>query len=153
MKQMAAMHESAALRSAREHLSRAEAGLRSVDGLHHLEKGLGLLDEVMARDSPGQKQLARNLATTYLARIVTTVGQRLDSDRAVPEPELEHLFKVILALDEADVESPPNARAVKIELARRLIDCYYEGYTPEQKQSAIEQLTAVAEPKRRRKRR
>jgi hypothetical protein len=34
---------------------------------------------------------------------------------------------------------------VKIEIARRLIDRYYEGHSPERKRQALEQLTKIAE--------
>jgi hypothetical protein len=63
----------------------------------------------------------------------------------VPEPQLEHLFKVVLAFDQSEVELPDNAREVKVEIARRLIDRYYEGHSPEQKRKALEQLTKIAE--------
>ena len=84
---------------------------------------------------------ARNEADT----IASSIGSLLESDRAVPEPQLEHLFKVVLAFDQSDVELPATAREVKIEIARRLIDRYYEGHSPEQKRKALEQLTKVAE--------
>lgn len=150
---MIAPAEPAELRAARERLSRGEAGYRSVAGLHHLVQGFAMLEEVMARNIAGQRALACNMASTYCAKIVASIQQLLERDPAVPEPELEHLFKVVLALDETDVDLPAEARAVKIEIARRLIDCYYEGYSPEQKQAAIEQLTAVSDRKRRRTRR
>ena len=63
----------------------------------------------------------------------------------MPEPQLEHLFKVVLAFDQSEVELPDTAREVKIEIARRLIDRYYEGHSPEQKRKALEQLTKIAE--------
>ncbi len=46
---------------------------------------------------------------------------------------------------QSEIELPDNARAVKVEIARRLIDRYYEGHSPEQKRKALEQLTKISE--------
>jgi len=137
------MTEPAALRTARTHLARAEAGYRTADGLFHLEEAFALLDGIMAADTSGCGTLARNLAATYSSRILGAVSRRLEDDAGVPEPELEHFFKLVLMLDNSGVDLPPHARAVKIELARRLVDFYYEGHTAAEKQQALEQLAAV----------
>jgi hypothetical protein len=141
----AVMTESRQLLAAREHLARGEASYGSAAGLAELEQGLGLLDEVMSAKNAGDRTIAANIAKTYATRIYRSIGTLLESDRAVPEPQLEHLFKVVLAFDQSDVELPATAREVKIEIARRLIDRYYEGHSPEQKRKALEQLTRIAE--------
>jgi hypothetical protein len=142
------MSEPAALRSAREHLARAEAAYLSAESLFHLEEGFALLADVLNDNESVHLDVARNLATTYCARIFTNVRKRVETDHTLPEPELEHLFKLMLALDQADVDLPPQARRIKIELARRLVDLYYEGYSPADKQQALERLTEItsAEP-------
>jgi hypothetical protein len=139
------MTESRELQAAREHLARGEASYGSAAGLAELEQGLGLLDDVRSAKNAGDRTIAENIAKTYATRIYRSIGMLLDSDRAVPEPQLEHLFKVVLVFDQSDVELPAGAREVKIEIARRLIDRYYEGHSPEQKCKALEQLTKIAE--------
>jgi hypothetical protein len=139
------MTEPRELLMAREHLARGEASYRSAAGLAELEQGLGLLDEVMSGADARHRTIAQNIATTYASRIYRSIGTLLDGDRAVPEPHLEHLFKVVLAFDQSEIELPDAARGVKIEIARRLIDRYYEGHSPEQKRKALEQLTKIAE--------
>ena len=137
------MIEPPQLVEARAHLAQAEALYRSDDGLFHLEEGLALLDEVMTTAAPQAQSVARNLATTYANRLCATIRKRVEADRGLPETELEHLFKFMLAFDERGFELPPDARAAKISLARHLIDRYYEGYSPEAKQRALEQLAGV----------
>ena len=139
------MSEPRELLAAREHLARGEASYRTAAGLAELEQGLGLLDEVMAAKNANHRSVAENIAKTYATRIYRSIGALLEGDRAVPEPLLEHLFKVVLAFDQCEVDLPDTAREVKIEIARRLIDHYYEGYSPEQKRQAIEQLMKIAE--------
>ena len=73
------------------------------------------------------------------------IGALLEADRAVPEPQLEHLFKVVLVFDQSEIELPDNARTVKVEIARRLIDRYYEGHSPEYKRKALEELTKITQ--------
>jgi hypothetical protein len=137
--------ESRELQAAREHLARGEASYGSAIGLAELEQGLGLLDDIMSAKNAGQRTIAENIAKAYATRIYRSIGTLLESDRAVPEPQLEHLFKVVLVFDQSEVELPAKAREVKIEIARRLIDRYYEGHSPEQKRQALEQLTRIAE--------
>lgn len=139
------MTEPRELQAAREHLARGEATYRSAAGLAELEQGIGLLDDLMSARDASHRAIAANIARTYATRIYRSIGALLESDRAVPEPELEHLFKVVLAFDQSDSELPGNAREVKIEIARRLIDHYYEGHSAEQKRQALEQLTKIAE--------
>jgi hypothetical protein len=141
----AVMTEPRELLAAREHLARAEASYRSAAGLAELEQGLGLLDDLSSAKNSAHRPVAENLAKTYATRIYRSIATLLAGDRAVPEPQLEHLFKVVLAFDQSEVELPDNAREVKIEIARRLIDRYYEGHSPERKRKALEELTKIAE--------
>ena len=139
------MSEPRELLAARDHLARGEASFRSAAGLAELEQGIGLLDEVMSAKDARHRSIAENIAKTYSTRIYRSIAALLESDRAVPEPLLEHLFKVVLAFDQSEIELPDNARAVKVEIARRLIDRYYEGHSPEQKRKALEELTKISE--------
>jgi hypothetical protein len=137
------MAEPRELQSAREHLARAEAGYRTADGLYHLEEGLALLEQVMA-EAPPHRALAQNLASTYFAKIYGGIRRLVDTDPGLPEPDLEHLFKVVLAFDERSFELPAEARATKISLVRDLIDRYYEGHSADAKRAALEQLAEIS---------
>ena len=137
------MVEPPQLLSAREHLALAEARYRSEDGLFHLEEGLALLEEVMAGISPGYRAVAQNLAATYSMKIYNLVRNVVGRDRALPEPDLEHLFRVVLAFDDRGLDLPADIRSTKIELVRRLIDHYYEGHSPAEKQAALQQLLQI----------
>jgi hypothetical protein len=137
------MVEPPQLLSAREHLALAEARYRSEDGLFHLEEGLALLEEVMAGSSSGYRAVAQNLAATYSMKIYNLVRNAVARDRALPEPDLEHLFRVVLAFDDRGLDLPADIRSIKIELVRRLIDHYYEGHSPAEKQAALQQLLQI----------
>lgn len=138
------MREPRELTAARRSLAEAEAKYRSADGLARLEDGLALLDDVIAAGSPTDVQTARNLASTYAARIYERIDKLVAQDGQLPEPELEHFFKVVLAFDRVDAPLPPAAQDLKIAVVRRLIDRYYEGHPPERKQRALEELGQLA---------
>jgi hypothetical protein len=137
------MTEPANLASARKHLSLAESSYRSEDGLIHLEEGLALLDEVALDGEKKYQEIAKNLLSTYSSRICESIRKLVDGDPALPQPELEHLFKVLLAFDAVDLELPGFVRTTKINVVRRLIDLAYEGYPAEEKQKMLEQLTGI----------
>jgi len=134
------MPESRDLIDARRCLAEGEADFRSADGLASLDEGLALLDVVIAEAKPAETKLARNLAATYAARIYAHVGELLARDSQVPEPVLEHLFKVVLAFDQVSAALPNSARELKISVVRQLIDRYYEGHPPEKKREALREL-------------
>ena len=92
--------------------------------------------------------MAQNLVATYSNRIYDCVGKLVDTDRALPEPDLEHLFRVVLAFDHRGFGLRPRTLdSTKINLARRLIDRYYEGHSPAEKRTALERLAKIsAEP-------
>lgn len=138
------MPEPAEILTARAHLAKAEASWHTADGLFHLEEGLGLLDELISDQASDHRALSRNLASTYATKIYGGIARRLESDRAVPEPELEHFFRIVLAFDQVDVPLPEIARPTKIAIARRLIDRYYEGHPDERKREAIAELEKIA---------
>lgn len=142
----AALHmiEPRDLLTARQHLARAEANYRSKEGFFQLEEGLALLDEVIAGQDARHRVIAQNLASTYAAKIYGAVAKLLEKDRAVPEPDLEHLFRIILAFDNGAFDLPAEARATKIAIARQLLERYYEGHPAEAKLGALEELAQLA---------
>lgn len=138
------MSEPRELQRARELLARAEAAYRSEDGLAHVEGALALLDDVIESGGAGEhKEVARNLASTYADRIISRVAELVENDPGLPEPEMERFFRLVLAFDDAAVEPPAAARSVKIRLARRLLDRYYEGCPPRDKQKALQELAGM----------
>jgi hypothetical protein len=138
------MRESVALRSARRLLGDAEADLESADGLARLAEGLELIDELAAAGQEPEAATARNLAASYASRVYARIGARLASDAQVPEPELEHYFKLALAFDSLAGSLPAAATELKLAVVRALIERYYEGHPPEQKRRALEELDKVA---------
>jgi len=137
------MPEPQELLKARRCLARAEAELRSADGLRELVDGLALLEDVIGTGTANAASTAHNLATSYAARIYARVGDALAVDEQVPEPELEHFFKVVLAFDQVGAALPESAQELKIEVVRRLIDRYYEGHPPEKKQRVLDELAQI----------
>ena len=141
------MVDSPQLRAARERLSLAETQYRSEEGLLHLDEGLALLEKVMTGAAPAERTVAQNLVATYSNRIYDCVRKLVDTDRGLPEPDLEHLFRVVLAFDHRGFGLPADGRLTKINLVRRLIDRYYEGHAPAEKRTALERLARIsAEP-------
>ncbi|HLT91037.1 MAG TPA: hypothetical protein VKZ85_08855 [Woeseiaceae bacterium] len=130
---------------ARRHLGAAESGYRSPEGLAHLEAGLALLEEVALDAADEHRTVAANLLAAYSSRICQAVRGRVESDPALPEPELEHLFRLLLAFDAVPLELPGYVRSLKVDIARRLVERYYEGYPAEEKARALEQLAGIAE--------
>ncbi len=137
------MTESRELENARRRLARAEVELDSADGLKLLVEGLGLLDGVIGGASAPAAGTARNLAASYAARIYEKIGRVVARDPQLPEPRLEHYFKVVLAFDQVGESLPASAAKLKLAVVRALIDRYYEGHSPAQKRRALEQLNAL----------
>jgi hypothetical protein len=139
------MGEPRQLQDARKCLAEAEAEYRTEEGLGRLGEGLALLDDVLVAGDARHTEIAKNLAATYAARLYGRIERLLDGDRAVPEPELEHFFKLVLAFDQIVDALPASARALKIEVARRLIERYYEGHPQERKLEALRALEQLEE--------
>ena len=137
------MPEPRDLAKARQCLKRAEADWRSAEGLSQLVDGLGLLEDVISGRDATAAATARNVAATYAARIYERVRDLVSADAHLPEPDLEHFFKFVLAFDSINVDLPPHATELKIEVVRRLIDRYYEGHPPERKEQALRDLAYI----------
>lgn len=137
------MPEPKELMSARRCLARAEADLSSEDGLTQLVEGLAFVEDVIATGTPTAAKTARNLATSYAGRVYAQINVVVTADPQLPEPRLEHFFKVVLAFDQVGVQLPQSAQDLKVAVVRRLIDRYYEGHPPERKQQALEELAQI----------
>lgn len=136
--------EAGRLQAARKHLSRAEAQYRTDEGLFQLEEGLALLDEVIGGADADAGRIATNLLATYAARLYAFAERAVETDPNLPEPELEHLFRLVLAFDPYSFQLPVESRKTKVALVRRLVDRYLEGHPPAQKQAALEQLAKIS---------
>jgi hypothetical protein len=120
-------------------LAEAEAKLPTPDGLARLLEGLEQLDSVIARGAP-ESGVASNLAASYASRVYARVRTLLERDQQVPEPALEHYFKVVLAFDQLSAALPPQAAELKIAVVRALIERYCEGHPAERKRAALAAL-------------
>lgn len=138
------MNEPPALSAARAHMARAEAEYMDADGLAELEQGLALLEDIAMQDASPHADVAANLAGSYLSRLHGLIRARIEADRALPETLCEHLFRVLLAFDAVSLPLPDGVQATKIEVARRLIEHYYEGHSAEVKARALDELTALS---------
>ena len=134
------MPESGELKAARRFLAEAEDELASQDGLARLTEGLRVLDGVIETGAAAEAKTARNLAASYASRVYARIRSLLDHDAQVPEPELEHYFKVVLAFDQVSASLPPEATELKVAVVRALIERYYEGHPPERKRAALAEL-------------
>jgi hypothetical protein len=139
------MNEPKELKTARDHLAKAESLLMSEDGLVHLREGLALLEAAIdSKLDARNESVARNLGQTYTSRIYEFIRQEIDENRRLPEPELEHLFAVLRAFDDACFDLPPESGSLKVGVVKRLIDLYYEGHPPADKQAVYEQLEELS---------
>lgn len=137
------MNEPKQLSIARAHLARAEAQYSAPAALDDVDKALAALEEIRDR-SDEISALGRRIAFTYANKLCAHLRQLLDNDPHVPEPQLEHFFKMLRAFDDSITESPATARDLKIELAKRLIDHYLEGHSAEARATALAQLLDIA---------
>lgn len=139
------MSEPAELVAARKHLSRAETMFRSPVGLQHLEEGIEGLERIATSANTDHHELATNLLATYTSRICRAVKSLVDGDPHLPEPELEHLFKVLLAFDAVEIPMPDYVRSLKVDVVKRLIDHYYEGHSSDEKNELMRRLANIAD--------
>jgi hypothetical protein len=140
------MAESRELQAARHCLAEAEAQLATADGLARLAEGLEHLDVVIGGGAK-ESRIASNLAASYASRIYARVGALLERDPHVPEPALEHYFKVVLAFDQVSAALPRHAAELKVAVVRALIERYYEGHPPERKRAVLAELAALERPR------
>jgi hypothetical protein len=136
------MSESRELQKARAHLARAETQFSTANGFAELEQGLGLLAELMESNTQ-ERFIANNLAASYATKIFQRVEATLVNDRAVPQPLLEHFFKLMLAFDQGDFVLPEKEDELKIKVVRHLVELAYEGHPAEAKRKALERLSQI----------
>src|SRR6187455_840861 len=75
------MRENRLLVDARARLAKGEAAFESKEGLHELQEGLAMLEELL--EDPGEAAchaIARNVGRSYLARIYARVAARVAAE-------------------------------------------------------------------------
>jgi hypothetical protein len=137
------MTEPKQLEFARAHFALAESRYGSPVALEAVDKALAALEELRDRDDE-ITALSERIALTYATRLCEHMQRLLRSDVHIPEPQLEHFFKLLRTFDDSLIQLPAVARQLKIELARRLIDHYLEGHSAEEKAKALGQLLDIA---------
>ena len=137
------MNESRDLAAARASMAAAEADWASADGLARLDDGLERLADIIEAGRGPEARIASNLAASYAGRLYGRVRAKLEREAQVPEPELEHYFKVVLAFDRVKSALPAAAADLKIGVVEALVERYYEGHPPEKKRAVLEQLAAL----------
>jgi hypothetical protein len=143
-REVSSVEEPQALTRARRRLSRAEARYLSVEGLADLEEALLLLEGCVVSREAHTRETAANLFRSYSQRLFARVAAALD-EPATPEPLLEHMFKLLLAFDQAGLELPPTARSTKVKLVERLIELYFEGGSAAERQEMLQRLARLAD--------
>ena len=136
------MTESRDLAAARACMAAAEWAWASAEGLARLNDGIGRLADIIDAGA-AEARIASNVAASYAGRFYARVREKLERDAQVPEPELEHCFKVVLAFDQVQSALPASAAELKIGVVEALVDRYYEGHPPEKKRAVLEQLAAL----------
>jgi len=137
------MNESRELAAARASMAAAEGAWASADGLARLADGLGRLADIIEAGTAAEARIASNVAASYAGRFYGRVRDKLERDAQVPEPELEHCFKVVLAFDQVQSALPAAAAELKIGVVKALVERYYEGHPAEKKRAVLEQLAAL----------
>ncbi len=126
---------------AREHLSSFEKRMMDKDSTYHLSEGLLLLEEVLENDTGNTaREVARNIGNTYASKICSRIDKFLQDPKLTTEPELEHLFKLLLELDDSKFGDKAEIKKLKVETVDRLFEEYFRGYTVEDKKRAIKKL-------------
>ena len=141
------MNESRELAAARASMAAAEGAWASADGLARLADGLGRLADIIDAGTAAEARIASNVAASYAGRFYARVRDKLERDAQVPEPELEHCFKVVLAFDQVQSALPAAATELKIGVVEALVERYYEGHPAEKKRAVLEQLAALRPPR------
>jgi len=123
-------------------MAAAEEAWEAADGLARLTDGIGRLADIIDAGT-AEARIAGNVAASYAGRFYARVRAKLERDAQVPEPELEHCFKVVLAFDQVQSALPASAAELKIGVVEALVDRYYEGHPAEKKRAVLEQLAAL----------
>lgn len=134
------INESRELIAARDHLQRAERDLLSDDGAYHVTEGLYLL-ETIASTNNDESATALRLGETYVSRFAAAIRAAIEP-ADVPEPTLEKLLKTVQMLEHVQTGDRDDLQALRIAVAKRLVDRYFEGYSDQEKQAQISLLLA-----------
>ncbi len=126
------------LREARQHLAAAEQALLSVDSSYHMDEGFFLLDSIL-EEGGHASEVALNLANTYFKKYLDVL-EGLLAPKDVPEPTLQRVLKLLQTMEATTFAASYSVESLRVAVARRLVDSYYEGYSEEEKSREIKRL-------------
>ena len=121
------------LADARRHLARAESSPWSEEGRFHADEGLFLLE-----DAAGSDPAAARLGATYTQQMLERVQSTLAGD--VPEPELKGMLKLMQTLEAPAFGDSGRLETVRVMIAERLLDRYFEGYSEVERERAVQAI-------------
>lgn len=124
------------LQQAKDHLNKVNPLSR--DAEYHIDQGFFVLEEIADGDSR-HKSNATNLARTYMSRFHTTIREKL-GEQHIPEPDLKSLLLAVIALEATRFASDFEMEPLRLEIASRLIDSYFQGYTERERSEAVQEL-------------
>ena len=139
-------HSTSSISRARSHLEAIDILRGNDEDEYNIDEGFFALEEICESDISNQG-IARNLANTYISGFMHSIRSKL-SDKGIAEPELETLFRSIQALQTNSFSNDHELKPVRLEIASRLIDLYYEGYSKEEKLREISKLIESKEKDR-----
>ena len=138
------MTESHDLQKARAHLN--SVNLLNRDAEYHIDEGFFTLEEIAGGDTP-EKARAGNLGRTYMQRFRAAVEKKL-AEKHVPEPDLEALLRSVTALEASAFASGFDTERLRLRIASRLIDSYFQGYSEAERSAEIRRLMDRIEKER-----
>lgn len=130
------MNESRDIQNARSHLNKVD--MLNKDTEHHIDEGFLALEDI-ANGSSTNKSTAENLGQTYMEKFYSTARERL-SEKHIPEPELKSLLRTVSALENTTFAGKRNIESLRMEIASRLVDSYFQGYTSTERSEIIRKL-------------
>lgn len=131
----------------RTHLENVNIFRANKDDEYGIDEGFFALEEISASNTP-EGEIAENLAETYMASFHQAIRSKL-SDQCVPEPDLEALLRSVRALEASLFSDKFDFKSLRMELALKLIDSYYEGYSKKEKFLEIKNLISRIDNERR----
>ena len=132
------MKETADLQRARNHLNKVR--LLDGDAAYHIEEGFLILGDLGEGNTP-EKTTAENLGKTYMSRFHSFIKEKLE-DKHISQPDMESLLRSVIALETTAFNKEVDMEPLRIEIASRLIESYFQGYSDDERSEIIEELMA-----------
>lgn len=127
---------SSRLEQARAALAKFELDIGSKGADRYLVDGLDLLDEIVS-ESGSPSTIAKNLGETYAKKAMDYVERSL---RNATQPELEHLFQLLIELEVYQFGDKNELSKLKVQVFKSLVSSYFAGYSEEEKKAELQRL-------------